>query len=195
MNTIIAELTENGEEIYDIFCKLADSRIIFISGYIDDKIAADVVANLLFFDAEDVAQKVSIYLNADGGDIRSVLMIYDIMKIVKCPLEIICIGTAFYESLLLVSSGTKGLRFATRNAKFCLSNVMTEEPSKADMITAKIMIDQIRKDNLQFLDAISKGTGQTISKITKDAEKKLYLNANEARKYGIIDSVISRLKK
>ncbi len=190
MNTIISEQSDQGEVAYDVFSKLTEERIIFLSDFIDDENATDIVATLLYLDHLDDQKKISLYINVNGGDVRSVLMIYDIMKLVKCPIETVCIGAAFDESLLLLAAGTKGMRLATKSAKMSINNISSEHPRHANLITARIIMNQISKDNSQLLQSLSKCTGKSLSVITKDAEKKKYFNSIDAKKYGIIDNII-----
>jgi ATP-dependent Clp protease protease subunit len=190
MNSLIVEETDHGESVQNVFTKLASSRIIFLSNVITDSVASDIVATLLYLDS--VSQdKISIYINSEGGELRNIFMIYDIMHLLKSPIETVCIGSAHYESALLLASGTKGMRYATKNATICLSNYLVGEPSYSDLTDASITLEKSKKDNKSLMLALGKATGQTLAKITKDCEKKMYLNSLGAKKYGVIDYVIS----
>jgi len=192
VNTIITEKTDDGEVSYDVFSKLVDHRILFLYEYIDDKTAADVVATLLYLDRDK--EQISLYINSEGGDPRSVFMIYDIMKMLKSPIATYCIGSAMYESLLILAAGTKGLRHATKSSTICLSQLVVGDHRYSNMSDAEILLQQAKRSNLSFIDALSSNTGKSTKKLMKDSERQLFLSAAEAKKYGFIDNIIGPSK-
>lgn len=192
MNTIITETTDEGEVSYDVFSKLVDHRILFLYDYIDDKIATDVVATLLYLDQNK--EQISLYINSEGGDPRSVFMIYDIMKMVKSPIATYCIGSAMYESLLILAAGTKGLRHATKSSTICLSQLAVGDHRYSNMTDAEILLAQARRSNNSFMEALSENIEKPVKKILKDSERQLFLSASEAKKYGFIDNIIGSNK-
>lgn len=194
MNTIITEKTENGEASYDVFSKLIDSRIIFLHDYITDEIATDIVATLLYLDNQDSKEKISLYINSEGGSIESIFMIYDIIKMIESPVETFCIGSAFGEVALLLAAGTKGMRIATPSSIVCLNQLLSPASRYVDMVAAKILFEQENKLNSTFMAALSECTGKSLKTLYKDMDRELYLNPTDAKKYGLIDIVVEHEK-
>ena len=110
MNTIVLQETPNGDIPIDVYQKLADDRILFITDHINDQIATDIIATLLLKDFESSDQKITLFINSDGGDIRNTLMIYDVMQMISAPIKTVCIGSAMDEAVILLSGGEKGRR-------------------------------------------------------------------------------------
>ena len=191
MNTILTEPTEHGDIPIDIYQKLSGSRILFLSGIIDDRLATDIVATLLLKDAEDPGKKISIFINSEGGDIRNIFMIYDMMKLIKSPIETVCIGAAMDEAALLLAAGTPGMRFATKNSIICVGQLINERMNFSDMTDAKISFDQSMGDSKRMMDILSKCIGKPVKEVQKTFERKVFMNATQAIKHGIIDKVVS----
>lgn len=190
MNTIISGRTADSQEItYDTFAKLADSRVLFITGYITDEIASDMVATLLYLDCVE-NKKISLYINSEGGDIRNVFMIYDMINILSSPVETICVGSAECESALILAAGTKGMRFATKNATICLNQLLSNTPHQADITIAETVLKENKNNNGKFVKELSSCIGKSIKIVRKDTEREKYFTAIAAKKYGIIDNVI-----
>jgi ATP-dependent Clp protease protease subunit len=147
MNTIVLEKNENVEELrVDVFSRLLQNRIIFIDDLTTDKTAMDIVAVLLCLDKFDnenqgIKNKVTIFINSEGGDIRNVFAIYDTMKRMSSPIETFCIGSAMREAALLLSAGTKGHRVITKNSDICLSQINSQYVSHGDLTNTKISRD------------------------------------------------------
>lgn len=194
MNTIILEENEQGEVVSDVYQKLSNNRILFIHQEIDDNLAADIVAALLAKDDEDSNHKISIFINSEGGDIRSVFMIYDIMKLIKSPIETICSGSAWNESLLLLAGGTPGMRFATQNSVICRNQVLYDKIHMSDLTDAKVVKDLIKYDNKKMLEEFSKITKKSYKQILIDFDKKVFMTPTQAKKYGLIDGIIKNKK-
>jgi ATP-dependent Clp protease protease subunit len=190
LNTIITEKTEDGEVSYDVFSKLIESRIIFLSDYITDEVATDIVATLLYLDHEDDKNKISLYINSEGGAPESVFMIYDIMKMIKSPIETLCIGSAFALSALILSAGTKGMRYATKSSTICLTQLEYSYSKYSDMASAEITLVQFKRENGKLLKALHDCTGKSIKSLMKDTDRDFYLDPEGAKEYGVIDAII-----
>lgn len=189
MNTLITEKTADGEVSYNVYSKLIESRVLFLHHYINDAVATDIVATLFYLDGLNDKDKISIYVNSDGGDITSVFMIYDVIKMLNSPVETFCLGTAFGEAALILAAGTKGMRYATKSSVIRL-NQLYNGSRHGDLQSAKILLDQFKKENHKFLSALSQCTGKSLKEIEKNTDRDLYLIPTDAKKYGIIDSII-----
>ena len=194
MNSIIAK-NESCESCgdsgtYDVFSKLINDRILFLYDHVDDRVATDIVAALLYLDHLDDKSKISIYINSEGGDIRSVFMIFDVMCLIRSPIETICLGSATFAPAMVLAAGTKGMRYATKSSLICLSQLFSDGVSYVDMTNAKITFEQIKKDNNKLISVMAKLIKKPISKLMKDCERKLFLSPLQAKKYGVIDHVI-----
>ena len=190
MNLIptVIEKSQNGERAYDIYSRLLKDRIIFLGGQIDDDSANIVIAQLLFLQSEDPKKDIMMYINSPGGSVTAALAVLDTMNFIKADVSTVCIGLAASAGALLLSAGAKGKRFALTN-----SEIMIHQPSggaegrATDIeITAKQIIRM--RENLNKI--LAKNTGQPIVKIEKDVDRDFFMNAEEAKKYGLIDEVI-----
>lgn len=185
----VIEKTTNGERAYDIYSRLLKDNIIFLGGPIDDHVANLVIAQLLFLQSEDPKKDISIYINSPGGSVTAGLAVIDTMNHVKNSISTVCVGLAASMGAMILSAGEKGKRFALPN-----SEIMIHQPLLDGMggqasdieITAKNIL-KIRETLYKML---AKNTGQTLSKIEKDADRNFYMSAEEAKKYGIIDKVL-----
>lgn len=195
MNTVITEKTENGEVSYDVFTKLVESRILFLYDYINDEVASDIVATLLYLDHQNDKEKISLYINSEGGAIESVFMIYDVMKMIKSPIETFCIGSAFGEASLILAAGTKGMRYATKSSVIRINQLAHSYSKYSDISNAEILLELSKKENSKFLTALSECTGKSLKTITKNTERELYMSPEVAQKFKIIDSIIGAPKK
>ena len=193
MNTIITETVENSQEVVvDVYTKLSDSRVLFICDTIDDKLATDICATLLLKDAESSDDKISLFINSTGGNIRNVFMIYDVMNLIEAPIETVCIGAAIDEAALLLIAGTPGMRMATKNSVICVSQLVNDYTTHADLTDAKILLTQSLNDNKRMMDIISKATSHPIKEVLETFKRKVFMNANQALKYNIIDRIIGK---
>lgn len=190
MNILTTESTEHGDIPIDIYTKLANDRIIFIYDYIDDRVASDIIATLLLKDCEDEDQKITLLINSEGGDIRSCFAIYDTLQMLSCEIETVCVGSAMNEAILLLVAGTPGKRFATKNALICPSQLLQEKYHRANLSDAKNILERIQKDNKNFLTEIGKKIGKKYSDLLEKFDKKVYMNAQQAKNFGIIDDII-----
>jgi ATP-dependent Clp protease protease subunit len=195
MNTLILEETEQGEDMaIDVYQRLANDRILFIHEFIDDKLASNICATLLLKNAESKEEKISLFINSEGGDIRSVFMIYDMMNIIDAPIETICAGSAWDESLLILAAGTEGMRFATQNSVICASHLMYDKMHFSDLTDARIIKDLIKNDNKRMLEAFASITKKTYKQIADDFSNKTFMTPAQAKKYGLIDGIVKNKK-
>lgn len=185
----VIEQTSRGERSYDIYSRLLKERIIFLGEEVNETTASLVVAQLLFLESEDPAKDIHLYINSPGGVVSAGLAIYDTMNYIKCDVSTICIGLAASMGAFLLAGGAKGKRFALPNAE-----IMIHQPSggaKGQATDIKIVADNILKTKRKLNEILAANTGQPIETIEIDTERDNYMTAEEAMKYGIIDSVIS----
>ena len=186
----VIEQTSRGERSYDIYSRLLKDRIIFIGEEIDDHLASLVVAQLLFLDAEDSEKDINIYINSPGGSVTAGMAIYDTMNYIKADVSTICVGMAASMGALLLSSGTKGKRFALPNAEIMIHQPLGGMRGQAsDMI---IHADWMKRTKEKLNKILADNTGKKISIIEKDTDRDNFMSAEEALKYGLIDKVITR---
>jgi ATP-dependent Clp protease protease subunit len=194
LNTIVTETTEQGEIPVDVYQKLANDRILFVTGKIDDKLATDIAATLLAKDAEDSDKKITLFINSEGGDIQNVFMIYDMMSIISAPIETVCIGYAFDEAAVLLASGSPGRRFATKNSFICIGPLVHNWMSMSDLTDAKSILDRSVQNNKRMMDIISKRSNKSLKEVMENFERETFMNVNQAIKYGIIDKIVNTTK-
>ncbi|WP_028842232.1 ATP-dependent Clp endopeptidase proteolytic subunit ClpP [Thermodesulfovibrio yellowstonii] len=190
---IVIEQTGRTERVYDIYSRLLKDRIIFIGTEINDQVANVVIAQLLFLQTEDPEKDIHIYINSPGGMVSSGLAIYDTMQYVKPDIATYCIGQASSMACVLLAAGTKGKRFALPH-----SRVMIHQPIGGfygQATDVEIHAKEILKMKDLLNNILAKHTGQPIEKIQKDTERDFFMSAEEAKLYGIVDEVISSIKK
>lgn len=189
---MIVDKETNGERSYDIFSRLLKDRIILLSGEIDDECANSVIAQLLYLDSLN-NEEISLYINSPGGSVTAGMAIYDTMNFVKSDVSTICLGMAASMGAFLLSSGTKGKRFALPN-----SEIMIHQPlggAKGQATEIKIAAEQILKTKEKLNKILSENTGQDLKKVEQDTERDHFLDANEALDYGLIDKIITQKKE
>ena len=186
---IVVEQSSRGERSYDIYSRLLKDRIIFIGTPIDDSVANLVIAQLLFLEAEDPAKDISLYINTPGGIVTAGLAIYDTMQYIKAPVVTTCMGQAASMGAILLAAGIEGKRFALPHARILIHQPLGAFEGQATDIDihAREMLRVREKLN----DILSKHTKQPIKKIREETERDYFMTADEAKKYGIIDNVIS----
>lgn len=195
MNTIITETTEHGEVPIDIYQKLSNDRILFLTDFIDDRVASDISATLLLKDGEDSKNKITMFINSEGGDIRSVFMIYDTMQMIQAPIEVVCFGSAMNEAVILLAGGTSGMRYATKNAIISAGQLTSQWAKRSNLLDAKKTLIQVTRDNKRMMDILAKHCKQPIKKISADFDRIVFMDPTKAVKYGFIDRVIKPNKK
>ncbi len=185
----VIEKTFQGERAYDIYSRLLKDRIIFLGGSINDAVANTIVAQLLFLDSEDSKKDIQIYINSPGGEVYSGMAIYDTMNYVKSPISTICVGLAASMAAFLLAGGEKGKRFSLPNSRILIHQPMGGTQGQASDI--KIQAEEILRIREEMNKILSKNTGQPLEVIERDTDRDFYMKAIEAKKYGIIDKVIS----
>lgn len=186
---IVVEKGQYGERAYDIYSRLLKERIIFLGGPIDDHVANLVIAQLLFLQSEDPKADISLYLNSPGGHISSGLAILDTMNHIKPAVSTICVGMAASMASILLSAGAKGKRFALAN-----SEVMIHQPwggAQGQASDIEITARHILRLRETLNKMLAKNTGQKLSQVEKDVDRDFFMTAEEAKKYGVIDKVLS----
>ncbi len=186
----VIEKTPQGERAYDIYSRLLKDRIIFLGDAIDEHVGNIVIAQLLFLANEDPKKDIFLYVNSPGGNIKDGLAIIDTMNFIKPDVSTIAMGMAASMGAMILSSGQKGKRYALPNAE-----VMIHQPlggAEGQAADIEISARQIIKHKDVLYKMLAKNTGQTLSKIEKDADRNYWMDAQEAKKYGIIDDVISK---
>ena len=191
----VIEQTSRGERSFDIFSRLLKDRIIFLSEDVNQASASVVIAQLLFLESEDPDKEISLYINSPGGSVTDGLGIIDTMNYIKCPVTTICIGMAASMGALLLTSGTKGKRFATPNAEILIHQPLIGGGGISGQTTEiKIHADQMIKTRERINRIISETTGKPIDQVEKDTERDHYLTAQEALEYGLIDGIMDKRK-
>jgi len=190
MNLIptVIEKSTYGERAYDIYSRLLKERIVFLGGPITDAIANTIIAQFLFLESQDPKKDVMFYINTPGGTASGTLAIYDTMQYIKCDVSTICIGMAASGGAVLLTAGKKGKRLSLPNSEVLIHQVMGEAGGQASdiAISAKHIIKMRNRIN----KILARHTGQSIEKIAKDTDRDYFMNAEEAKKYGVIDKII-----
>ena len=187
---IVVEQTGRGERSYDIYSRLLKDRIIFLGGPIDDVVSNLVIAQLLFLEAEDPDKDIHLYINSPGGVVTAGMAIYDTMRYIKAPVSTICIGQAASMGAFLLSGGEKGKRFSLTNARIMIHQPIGGFQGQASDI--HIHAKEILRMKVQLNELLAEHTGQTVEKVEADTERDYFMSGEEARTYGIIDSIVTR---
>ncbi|WP_324825975.1 ATP-dependent Clp endopeptidase proteolytic subunit ClpP [Sinanaerobacter sp. ZZT-01] len=189
---MVVEQSSRGERSYDIYSRLLKDRIVFLGEEVNDTTASLVVAQLLFLESEDAEKDISFYINSPGGSITAGMAIYDTMQYIKPDVSTICIGMAASMGAFLLSSGTKGKRFALPNAEVMIHQPLGGMKGQAEDL--RIHAEWIIKTKEKLNRILSLNTGQDIATIERDTDRDNFMGAEEALKYGIIDKVITNRK-
>ena len=189
----VIEQTSKGERSYDIYSRLLKDRIIFLSEDVNPTTASLVIAQMLFLESEDPDKEINFYINSPGGSVTDGLGIIDTMNYIKCPVKTICIGMAASMGALLLTSGTKGMRYATPNAEILIHQPLIGGNGISGQQTEiQIQADQMKKTRETINRIISETTGKSIEDVQRDTERDHYLTAQEALEYGLIDEIITK---
>ena len=189
----VIEQTSKGERSYDIYSRLLKDRIIFLSEDVNPTTASLVIAQMLFLESEDPDKEINFYINSPGGSVTDGLGIIDTMNYIKCPVKTICIGMAASMGALLLTSGTKGMRYATPNAEILIHQPLIGGNGISGQQTEiQIQADQMKKTRETINRIISETTGKSIEDVQKDTERDHYLTAQEALEYGLIDGIMDK---
>lgn len=185
---MVVEKTGHAERAYDIYSRLLKDRIVFIGTAIDDNVANLVIAQLLFLQSEDATKDISVYVNSPGGSVTAGLAIYDTMQFLKPDIRTYCIGQAASMGAVLLTAGTKGKRYALPYSRIMIHQPWGGIQGTASDITIQAReIERLKRDLIKIL---SQHTQQDVEKITKDSDRDFFMNAQEAKDYGLIDEVI-----
>lgn len=187
---MVVDQTSTGERSYDIYSRLLEDRIIFISGEITDATANTVVAELIYLEAKNPNKDICVYINSPGGSVTAGMAIYDTIQYIKCDVSTICVGLAASMGAFLLASGTKGKRYALPNSEVMIHQPLGGAQGQATdvYITAKHIMKT--KENLNRI--LSENTGQPLSKIETDVDRDYFMSAIEAKEYGLVDKVIDK---
>ncbi len=186
---MVVEQTGRGERAYDIFSRLLKDRIIFIGSGINDDISNLIIAQLLFLQAEDPEKDINMYINSPGGSVTAGLAIYDTVQFMKCDVATYCVGQAASMGAVLLAAGTKGKRYALPNAR-----IMVHQPwggAQGQAADISIQAKEILRLRKTLNDIMAHHTGKKLTDIERDTDRDFFMSADEARKYGLVDEVVS----
>lgn len=186
---MVVEQTGHGERSYDIFSRLLNDRIVFLSDEVNDTTASLVVAQMLFLEAQDPDKDISFYINSPGGSVSAGMAIYDTMQFIKCDVSTICIGLAASMGAFLLSAGAKGKRFALPH-----SEIMIHQPlggARGQATDIQIQAEQILRIKKTLNEILAANTGKPIEQIEKDTDRDNYMTAQQALDYGLIDQILA----
>ncbi len=187
---MVVQQTNRGERSYDIYSRLLNDRIVFLSEEVNDVTASLVVAQLLYLEAQDADKEISLYINSPGGSISSGMAIYDTMNFIKCDVSTICIGMAASMGAFLLAAGTKGKRIALPNSEIMIHQPLGGMQGQATDI--KIHADHILRIKDKMNRILAENTGKPLKTIEKDTERDNFMTAQEALEYGLIDKIYEK---
>lgn len=188
MIPMVVERSGKGERAWDIYSRLMEERVIFLTGVIDSHMSTVLLAQLLFLAHTAPEQEISMYIDSQGGSVTAGLAIYDTMQFIRPDIRTICVGQAASMGVILLAGGTAGKRMALPN-----SRVMTHQPTAGfcgQETDIQIHAKEVARTRLRLETIIANHTGQPLDKVTADAERDLYMSADDAQEYGLIDEVV-----
>ncbi len=186
----VIDQSDRGERVYDIYSRLLEDRVIFIADEIDMQLANSVVAQLLYLESKDSTKDIYIYINSPGGLVTAGFAIYDTMRYIKCDVCTICVGMAASMGAFLLAGGTKGKRFALKNAEIMIHQPLGGAQGQATDIS--IQAEQILKTKKKLNSILAENTGRDYSEIERDTDRDNYMTTQEALEYGIIDGIYDK---
>lgn len=189
---MVVDRTDSGERSFDIYSRLLEDRVVFLSGEITDELANLVVAQLIYLESKDPTKDISLYINSPGGSVSAGLAIYDTMNYIRCDVSTICIGLAASMGAFLLSSGTKGKRYALPNSEIMIHQVLGGARGQASDV--EIQTKQLLKTKIKLNRLLAENVGKNITEVEKDTDRDNYLTAEEAKAYGIVDDVFYKRK-
>ena len=184
---MVVDQTGASERSYDIYSRLLEDRIIFLTGEITDETANVVIAQLIYLEGKNPDKDIYLYINSPGGSVSAGIAIYDTMNYIKCDVSTICVGLAASMGAYLLSSGTKGKRFALPNSEIMIHQVLGGAQGQAKDI--EIQAQHIKRVKDMVNGILSKNTGKTLKEIERDTDRDNFMSAEEAKKYGLIDNI------
>ena len=187
---MVVEQTNRGERSYDIYSRLLEDRIIFLSGEINDASANTIIAQLIYLEGKDPDKDIMMYINSPGGSVVAGMAIYDTMNYIKCDVSTICVGMAASMAAVLLASGQKGKRFALPNSEIMIHQPLGGTQGQASDIA--IHAEHILKTKRKLNKILAEKSGQPIDKIEQDTDRDNYMSASEALKYGLVDKIFEK---
>jgi ATP-dependent Clp protease protease subunit len=187
---MVVDQTANGERSYDIYSRLLEDRVVFLNGEVNSQSANLVIAQLIFLESKDPNKDISLYINSPGGSVSDGFAIYDTMQYVKCDVATICVGMAASMGAFLLSSGTKGKRYALANSEIMIHQPLGGAQGQATDI--QIQAEHILKLKKRLTKILAENCGKGLEDVAKDCERDHYMSANEAKDYGLIDKVFTK---
>jgi ATP-dependent Clp protease protease subunit len=187
---MVVETTARGERAYDIYSLLLKERIIFLGTPIDDQVANSIVAQLLFLDREDPDRDISIYVNSPGGMIYAGLAIFDTMNLIRADVSTIAVGVTASMGTVLLSAGQKGKRYALPNATIHMHQALGGGSGQASDV--EIQARELLRNNEKIRQILADATGQTLERIKHDTDRDIYMTAEEAKEYGLVDELLAK---
>ena len=184
---MVVDRTDNGERSFDIYSRLLEDRVIFLSGQITDEVANLVVAQLIYLESKDPTKDISIYINSPGGSVTAGMAIYDTMNYIRCDVSTICVGMAASMGAFLLAAGTKGKRYALPNSEIMIHQVLGGSQGQASDV--EIQTRQLLKLKNKLNTLLAKHVGKDVEQVQKDTDRDNYLDADQALEYGIVDKV------
>ena len=185
----VVERTASGERSYDLYSRLLDDRIIFLSGEIDDAVANTVVAQLIYLEGKDSTKDISLYINSPGGSVTAGLAILDTMKMIKCPVATYCVGQAASMGAILLAAGEKGRRHALPNSRIMIHQPWGGAQGKASDI--EITAKEILRLKEVLNKILAEASGKTLEDVAHDTDRDFFMSAEEAKTWGIVDKVFA----
>lgn len=187
---MVVDQTSNGERSYDIYSRLLEDRIIFLTGEINDAVANMIVAQLIYLEGKNPDKDIFLYINSPGGSVSAGLAIFDTINFIKCDVSTCCIGLAASMGAFLLASGTKGKRFALPNSEIMIHQPLGGAQGQASDI--EIQAKHIQKIKEKINRILSERTGQPLEKVEKDTDRDFYMSAEQAMEYGLIDKIFEK---
>ncbi len=189
---MVVEQTNRGERSYDIYSRLLEDRIVFLTGEVNDISADIIIAQLIYLEGKDPEKDISLYINSPGGSVTAGMGIYDTMNYIKCDVSTICVGMAASMGAFLLSSGAKGMRFALPNSEIMIHQPLGGAQGQASDI--EIQAKHILKTKDKLNRILAQNTSQPLEKIQKDVDRDYYMSAQEALEYGLVDKIFDKRK-
>ncbi len=187
---MVIEQTNRGERSYDIYSRMLEDRVVFLTGEINDVTADLVVAQLMYLESKGDDKDISLYINSPGGSVTAGMAIYDTMNYIKCDVETICVGMAASMGAFLLSSGTKGKRFALPNSEIMIHQPLGGAQGQASDIA--ITAEHIVRVKKRMSEILAKNCNKTVDQIERDIDRDNYMFAEEAKAYGLVDGIVDR---
>ena len=184
---MVVDRTDSGERSFDIYSRLLEDRVVFLSGPVTSELANLVVAQLIYLESKDPTKDISLYINSPGGEVTAGMAIYDTMNYIRCDVSTICIGMAASMGAFLLSSGAKGKRFALPNSEIMIHQVLGGSQGQASDV--EIQTKQLLKIKHKLNKLLAENVGKPVEEVERDTDRDNYLTAEEAKEYGIVDQV------